>query len=180
MKIKTDQYTIKWIKLTLLFIAALILSYFLAFSNTIDLYKRSSNNKTLLLEINEKPKTIKKLEHKIVENEEQLIKMSGLDSLTSTQKMLDLFAGASTQFAFSVKEVSPSYISSTDSLNLELSVYTLEGNFPELLKTWNYIEKQLRFGNISSSRFYISQNYKLNLNKLNLILYVELFKNKKK
>lgn len=180
MKFKTDKYTVKWIKLAIIVIVSFIISYLFAFSNTFDLYKQSSNNKTNIIELKEKPLILKKLEKKVIENEESMIKVSGLDSLTSRQKMLDLFASATGKFLFSVKEVSPSYISSIDSTNYELSIYTLEGSFLELLKTWNYIEKQIHFGKIYSSRFYISEDYRLNLKKLNLILYVELFKNKKK
>jgi len=180
MKINTDQYTMKWIKLAVIIIAGFIFSYILAFSNTIQLYNQSKDNNSILLEAKEKPKTIQRLENSITENEKNLIKTSGLDSLTSRQKMLDLFANASTKFTFAIREVSPSYISSTDSLNAELSVFTLEGNFFELLKTWNYIENQIHFGKINSGRFYIAEDFRLNLKKLNLILYVELLKNKEK
>ncbi|MCX6232976.1 MAG: hypothetical protein NTZ33_15710 [Bacteroidetes bacterium] len=180
MKIKTDKYILKWIKLAGFILAGFILSYFLAFSNTIQLYKQSNENNSLIIEANELPFTIKKLERKVKENEEKKFKVSGLDSLTSRQKILDLFASASSEYTFSVKEVSPTYVSSQDSLNTELSVFTLEGNFFELLKTWHFIENQLYFGKINAGRFYVNEDFRLNIKKLNLILYVELLKNKKK
>lgn len=177
---KKNQYIYSWIKLGVLVFAGIIICYLLAFSKTIDLYMQKKNNNLILTEINRLPIIIKKMEKTIESNERKHYENNGLDSLTSRQKTLDLFAIASTKFKFSVKEVSPSYNSASDSLNYELSVFTLEGNYFELLKTWNYIEKQIHFGNIPSCRFFILEDFRLNTKKLNLIIYVELLKNKNK
>lgn len=175
---KKNQYTYNWFKLAILVFAGIIISYLLAFSKTIDLYKQKNNDDAILLEIKSLPESIKNLEKTIEKNEKNQFKNSGLDSLSSRQKILDLFAIASAKYSFSVKEVSPCFLSSLDSVNYELSVFTLEGSYFELLKTWNFIENEIHFGNIPSSRFFISEDFRLNTKKLNLILYVELFKNK--
>jgi hypothetical protein len=55
----------------------------------------------------------------------------------------------------------------------------LEGNYFDLVKTWNFIENNISFGSVKSAKFIINEDFRINKKKLNLILYVELFKNKK-
>lgn len=175
---KKNKYTNNWIKLILLFCIGIIISYYFAFSKTIELFKQKKENRNYISELINLMKNIKDLEKTIEINENKKYINIGLDSLSSRQKLLDLFAIASEKYSFSIKEVTPIFNSSLDSVNYDLSVFTIEGNFFELLKTWNFIENKIHFGYIPSARFFILEDYRINKKKLNLTLYVELFKNK--
>lgn len=173
-----DVYKKKWLFLLLLVVGGLLVCYFLAFSKTIDLYKQYHNQQEQNLSNINKPQTIRNLQKEVDLNEKFLSQKTGADTIVPRQIVIDLLSKASQQNRFRLIEVSPSYTNLSDTSSSEITAYTLEGSYTELMKTWYFLEKNLRSGNIRSTRFFVKQDFKTHIEKLNMKLYVELLKKK--
>lgn len=166
------EILIRWYLLIAGIIIALVLSYVLAISKTVDLYVifQNSNNQKNISENGALEK-----EH----NQDDMILVNKMldryyaDTLVIKERLLDEFNNLCTVHNCKIKSIGETVLYKEFGLDVINNQIEIEGSYFQLLKIINVLENKHEFGKINSCDFFVINDFLTKSSKLRMKLNVQ-------
>lgn len=152
----------------------LVLAYMLSIRKTIAVYREAS-----LLE--SQSELAANAPTKAVELEKRLAEIDNLLGMQPRagnvqQALLGVITGYCKEHNTVLREFPKTVYNEEKDFMVETNVFTVEGNFFELLKLVYLLEQENRIGKISSARFFVKKDLKTHTTGLNATIYLQNIK----